>query len=369
MDALQQPNPHTPFAFVDPQTGHAIVLERYMIVGSFAVLLWDLVDSVRDDYRLVFEKKFGFMTGVFLTSRFSAFSFLLLCCLITTAPLGICSLVNYIACSMFTVYRATTSCLFYARINALYPCNRAVKIVFATLLLVAIGGAAVSLISTSSREILPTNYCATFFIGDYWQLVFTAGSDVMFDLCVCVAVTYKIRQYRVEATGDEGWRAWIWPKKASHSPMSLMNRFLQDSQIYFIVTASVKLPEILIIILFSWVVKTTGGIQIILVFPDAALTSIIASKVYRNARFGKPGLLHQRLGRTETPGPTFLPMETLGSLSHARFASPSNTRPDTRRRLNEEGIGTYALPQPGAETRLPSGSSEDLIVINSETLL
>ncbi|KAF9531364.1 hypothetical protein CPB83DRAFT_100817 [Crepidotus variabilis] len=287
-------NTDTPFLYLDPATGNLVPFCQYIVVSSFSIFLFDLLDSFKDDYQHVVQQRFCFMSVVFVISRLSCLTFLLICCFILTAPLGDqCERTVFVVATVFIFYRASTCALFYARVKAVYPQNRLVKAAFALLWCFAVGGAISSIFSVTAVRIGPTMYCIPATVG-LWELVFMVAAEGIYDLLVCIAVTYKVREYRMAEDGelDGACGPWLWfsPSKRSR----LADRFLRDSQLYFLITACVKIPEILVILCFSIIIPSASGISVVLVYPDTAVTNILATKIYRNMKLRRPGLLPLR---------------------------------------------------------------------------
>ncbi|KAF9528372.1 hypothetical protein CPB83DRAFT_344974 [Crepidotus variabilis] len=290
---LDLKNPTTPMIFLDPQAAQLVVPVQYIIVASVAIMIWDIMNNFLVDVRLSRQWKRSYMTIIFIVSRFTGFAFLFTDLLLIVSAPGNCTALAKITCSFFVVNRSCISLIFYTRVYAVYRRSNAIKIVFGFLWLLVVGGAALSLVDGTSVPLGPDGYCVTYFTRPK-LLVITAATEAVYDLMVCIAVTYRIRRagfstHVPEHSGSITSKIrYFFMRRTSGQKIS--ERVLQDSQIYFVITALIKIPEIVIIVLYATGVETASIIQVALAFPDAVVVNVIATKVYRNLKLGLPGL-------------------------------------------------------------------------------
>lgn len=102
------------------------------------------------------------------------------------------------------------------------------------------------------------------------------------------------------------------------------NLHSSDSSIINRLTILIKLPEIIVFVYFTLISPSSSGIGIVLVYPDAAISNILAAKIYRNMKLKRPGILPVR--RSGNNG-TFATHPTI-SLSLPQFASPMDSDND-----------------------------------------
>ncbi|KAF9528934.1 hypothetical protein CPB83DRAFT_853453 [Crepidotus variabilis] len=292
------PNPFTPKAFMPANVGAFITFDEYTVVGSFSILVWDIVNSARQDFELLSTRRITFMTTVFLVSRISALLAELFSVLLFTYPLGNCTLYRSLPNTFYFLYRVSTNTLFYARVQAVYHDRPIFLWVFRFLWLIAAGGACLGFFSSKVSP-LSTGYC-TFQANGFSWLVIIPVSDGLFDLLVCVAVTYGIGSGRLHDPRRRFWQRWLGWGQGYITRMS--DRFLRDNQLYVSLVACVKLPEVVIIIA-SIAVPSLTSLRIALAFPDMTLTSILATRIYRNMKLGGKGLASFE---TTDRGPSFI---------------------------------------------------------------
>ncbi len=150
------------------------------------------------------------------------------------APLGNCDQVTTAAAMVFIVYRASTCAIFYARVRAVYSQSITMKALFALLWCFSVGGAITSPFSETAIRILPTKFCIPKTIGRTWELVFMVAAEAIYDLLVCAAVTYKIREYRIGENRGGSCFGGPWLFSSNTKDSRLADRFLRDSQMYFL---------------------------------------------------------------------------------------------------------------------------------------
>ncbi|KAF9528920.1 hypothetical protein CPB83DRAFT_289519 [Crepidotus variabilis] len=279
------PNPLTPKAYTIPEVGAFLSFDEYTMVGSLAVLIWDVLNATRQDYTLLSTHRITFLNIVFVISRLSALLSETFSVLLFTTRLETCALSQWLANSFFFLYRLSTSTLFYARVQGVYQSQPYALAFFRFLWLMAAGGATMGFFSSHAFQLHPTKYCSFASKGGHW-LVTIPISEAVFDVLICSAVTYKIGHDH-SSPERPFWRRWLG--RGEEGVTRFSDRFLKDHQLYVSLTACVKLPEI-VIIFASISVPSLSGFRSALAFPDMTLTNILATKIYRGMKLGKKGL-------------------------------------------------------------------------------
>jgi TRAP-type C4-dicarboxylate transport system permease large subunit len=141
----------------------------------------------------------------------------------------------------------------------------------------------------------PTNYCVVF--ATIPQLSIAAIlPGAVFDILVCIAITYRLGQDNISTEGHVGWRRW--GVLTRRNVQYFTERFLQDSQLYLFITIWAKVPEIVIGIVYASRGPSSAAVQVALSFPDTVLVNAMVARVYRSLKLGRPGILAGQ--RTET---------------------------------------------------------------------
>lgn len=120
--------------------------------------------------------------------------------------------------------------LFLLRLRAVYAEVPTLKWAFTGLWVIHVASCILSFVAIHGIRIAPVNQCIPIILKPYWIIMFFI--QVVYELTVCVAVTYKLCANT--AAEPEHLRFW-WLLRRREIPMSrLKSRFLADSQAYFV---------------------------------------------------------------------------------------------------------------------------------------
>ncbi|KAF4610092.1 hypothetical protein D9613_010443 [Agrocybe pediades] len=156
--SFELPNPLTPLAFFPPDLAYQASVSLYVLVGSAAVLIWDILMNLQRDIKMLKRYKLTLSLVVYFISRFSALAYLLGNAVLQTAPLSHCEIVHRLQ-ALYPILIPSTSLLFFFRVRAMYSDNTKVVVFFFLLWLAVIGGSITPIIGVSAMNIGPTDYC------------------------------------------------------------------------------------------------------------------------------------------------------------------------------------------------------------------
>lgn len=147
-------------------------------------------------------------------------------------PVYDCKIFMTLSCISFWLYRISTSTIFAVRIRAIYSSNRFAIALFIILWIFNAAMTSVVYWDLKGVQISPTDYC-NYASTSNWMLLMMPLSDAIFDLAVCIAVTYRIGTLRsLDMNSGFGfWKRWLGLGRNSNTRIT--DRFLRDSQIYF----------------------------------------------------------------------------------------------------------------------------------------
>ncbi|KAF9527378.1 hypothetical protein CPB83DRAFT_895390 [Crepidotus variabilis] len=149
------------------------------------------------------------------------------------------------ALTLFALNRACTSFIFYSRVRALLRRENHLSSFFGVLwmLVVVAPVVLVAFRALVGVNVGPTRTCATLVDRGYFMLP-TPLDETAFDALVCVAVTLRLSRQNASDLNQRScrWRRWFSLDSPSHQLLS--ERFLRDSQFYFILdqSASISCP-------------------------------------------------------------------------------------------------------------------------------
>ncbi|PPQ73277.1 hypothetical protein CVT24_009932 [Panaeolus cyanescens] len=275
------PNPFTPMAFLPPDEAFQIAIATYIIVGSTAVLIWDILNSLGEDYKLLTTRRKGIATLVYWLSRVATLGFALTSTLFQTAPLTThCTLFQKVNSAWFSFATPTTALLFLLRIRAIFHRTKSVIYLFYALWLALLAGCLTAPFSTSAKRIGTTKYC----IGDDVK-VYTATAIVLplvYDTFVFLAISWKLALNHSSSGKRLGIKEMI---KGDSLPIH-SKALLKDGQAYYLTTVITGI--ITVIMLYA------PGVPILyreaFTVPNVTLINIMASRVFRTTKLklGQP---------------------------------------------------------------------------------
>ncbi|KIM42991.1 hypothetical protein M413DRAFT_435158 [Hebeloma cylindrosporum] len=268
------PNPFTPMAFLPPHLAFQAKFSEFVIACSLALLIWDQLHTLSDDYVLAFKKDFRWPTAVYFVSSVQVNSHAYFYMPFPDSQTNHCKLLGMALCICFVFLRASTAFLMYFRVCAVYAMNRSVVIFFGFTWLAAIIGAITPFHAMESTYIGPTKYCTSIVKDNY--LILLSLTDLANDVLILVAIMYKLGVTTSEIPG-------VW--KTTGRLHRFTRVFLQDSQMYYAVTVILNLSTI--ITFFAVDTPAQSPVRFTIIFPAAAIVSIMACRVFRNVKLGR----------------------------------------------------------------------------------
>ncbi|KAF9528375.1 hypothetical protein CPB83DRAFT_854504 [Crepidotus variabilis] len=295
----------TPSAWLDPQTASYYELFRFLAVASLAIVLYDILQSLQDSYEIIFKKPHCFHKLVFVVSRLSCLACILVATLAHTLEISDCELMKYVGCALYTVAQAATGYLFYVRAMATPPRSKTIQIILLSTLMVLIGGSISAAFALRSVRIAPTRYCMTHVQhrGEYIVLGFV--SQTIYDLLVCLFITKKLGPVRLpDSPIQKQSLRDTWFRSAKHYAQQCHHsqRFLQESQVYFLVALGLKIFASAWFYAFGGFNHSSGGLNIAFVFFDMVILNVLATNIYRKLILGKRGFTEPPLQTPHSPG-------------------------------------------------------------------
>ncbi|KAI6128217.1 hypothetical protein EDD16DRAFT_178554 [Pisolithus croceorrhizus] len=228
-------------------------------------------------------------------------------------PVPNCGLIAAISATFQIISSATASYLFLRRVHAVYVGSKNVQHAFSLLWSVGIGTSCLLLYDAthSYYEIADTKHCIR---QQYWALLPVAfGVPVLFDCLVYCAIMHKIlSSHRTDQ--KKGWRSFFChPKGLPH----FLRAVFEGGQQYYLITGIINTTRFS----FSTSFSILPSYQIMLSAATVALTSVMASRVYRNLLIEALDEVH--MDNRELTKPVFADRHTVNvSLSLAAEPPP-----------------------------------------------
>lgn len=265
-------------AFLPPKLANEVTIGNYVLVGGCAVFVWDILDNLTNDYKLLTKYKIRPATVVYLISRLGSLGLVLCSTIYVTAGISAdCPMFIRIVGGFYPVTIPATSLLFLFRVRAVFDNNRLVVAFFVIVWLALFGTAITIPFGLVGTRIGPTAYCL---IADMKEFV-VVPTVISFasDTLVLLAITWRLMtNAHVSPQGIRGVKGMVL---GDYLP-SFSRALLHGGQKYYTATVSLNLLTVIMLYLDS----VPALYRLMFVIPNVALMNIMASRVYRDTKFG-----------------------------------------------------------------------------------
>ncbi|KAF9044941.1 hypothetical protein BJ165DRAFT_1527886 [Panaeolus papilionaceus] len=273
-------NPLTPMAFLPPQLAVQVTTGTYVLIGGCAVLVWDIVDNLRADYRLITEKplKIRIPTMVYFISRLGTLGFALSSAIFGSAALTWdCRRFLRIVGAFYPITTPATSFLFFLRLRAVFDRDRVIVAVFAFIWIALFGSTFTVPIGLIGGNIGPTKYCMTVEIRKY--IIAPTIISFIHDTLVLLAISWRLM---TSTHTDPDIRKGVKTMVFGDYLPSFSRALLHDGQRFYTATVSLNLLTVIMFFIDS----VPPIYRLMFSIPNVALMNIMACRVFRNTKFG-----------------------------------------------------------------------------------
>ncbi|KAF8198096.1 hypothetical protein BJ912DRAFT_1055748 [Pholiota molesta] len=215
-------NPDTPLAFLEPEAAYQTAVSIYVTAASLGVLVWDILDSLSEEYKVFFRNRITMSTVAYLGSRIGSLGYVISSTIFTTAATGNCEAFEKVVDAWYPVALGCSALLFFFRVSAIYNRNRLVTGFFFVLwlgLLVCTLFIPIGVLGTSIGE---TKYCQD---ADVPSSAYAAIiAPLVHDTLVFIAISWRLTQNaHIDSDGgklSEGFKgpAIGWPTVLFNHP-------------------------------------------------------------------------------------------------------------------------------------------------------
>ncbi|KAJ7301962.1 hypothetical protein DFH08DRAFT_759861 [Mycena albidolilacea] len=255
-----------------------IQVSACVFAGSSAVLVWDILHNLRNDYSLLFEHKVTLASGSYVVSRLASLIYALGLTLFASYPLPACNTAFLAFNSFYPITVTATAFLFFFRVRAIYRASRLATLIFGFLWL--------SVLATSTT--IPISGRAISF-GDRPQCIVAHGAAyngssgvtiTVHDTIVFFAISYRLVSNfaQEDQTRGEKIRGLFSGANLPAFSKALFN----EGQMYYMITVVTNVITTAMV----YIPTTRPLYRGLLVIPNVAVSSIMACRVYRNTKLG-----------------------------------------------------------------------------------
>ncbi|KDR80236.1 hypothetical protein GALMADRAFT_223126 [Galerina marginata CBS 339.88] len=290
------PNPLTPLAFFPPDLAWQMSVLLYVSIASVAAFIWDILNNLLNDCKLVTQYRVNFPTIIYLASRWWTVTSVLIQVVMSTAPIGNCRKLGLRTGWIYPVAMSTTALLCVFRVRSIYKHSKFVTGIFVILWLGLLGGTLTVPLNSRASAIGPTDYCFT--SGTFPRYMTASGVlKLVFDAAVYLSITWRLaRDFYADEHRSDGDLTTIF--RSENLPL-LWRALLQDGQRYYLIVTVMQLA--------STILYNTDSLpapyRSILGLPTQMIMNIMACRVYRSKKFGlfsKPAVIRREKAPTVT---------------------------------------------------------------------
>ncbi|KAJ7844708.1 hypothetical protein B0H13DRAFT_2096156 [Mycena leptocephala] len=255
-----------------------IQVSAYVFAGSSAVLVWDILHNLRNDYSLLFEHKMTLASGSYVVSRLASLIYALGFTLFASYPLPACNTAYLVFNSFYPITVSATAFLFFFRARAIYGGSRLVTLLFGFLWL--------SVLATSIT--IPISGRAISF-GDPPQCIVAHGAAyngssgitiTVHDTMVFFAISYRLVSNFAQKDRTHGEK--IRELFSGANLPAFSKALFNEGQMYYMITVVTNVVTTAMV----YIPTTRPLYRGLLVIPNVTVSSIMACRVYRNTKLG-----------------------------------------------------------------------------------
>lgn len=264
-------NPLDPaLCYLPPET---LMTARYVEVGTLAVFVWELLNNLLNDYKLLSKYRIRLPIVVYFISRICSLGFAISTVVFQTAPVNSCYGLAKGLGVFFLLSVTSTSLLFFLRIQAVFNGNQWIVNLFAGLWLAVAASCSTVIIGVDGFNIGSTNYCID---GQIKPFVMTGTIvPLINDILVFLAIAWRLfRNSYAPHTVKNGVRFLVF---GDYLPR-FFKAILQDGQAYYL--ASIAVSFIAVITLFNRSIPDI--LRTVFAVPNVILMNIMACRAFRN---------------------------------------------------------------------------------------
>ncbi|KAJ7926043.1 hypothetical protein B0H13DRAFT_1097008 [Mycena leptocephala] len=251
----------------------------YVFAGSTAVLVWDILNNLRNDYSLLSKHKISPATTAYVVSRVTSLVFTLGFTMFATYPLSACNTAFIAFNSFYPIAVSSAAFLFFIRVRAVYNNSRVVTAIFGVLWLAVLTTSITVPVSGRATSVGDPPQCFTLarrgaHCGSSWITM------TIHDTFVFFAISYRLVANFADTQQTRG--AQLKEIFSGTSLPAFSKSLFTDGQMYYMITVVSNIITTVMV----YAPTSSSLYHGLLVIPNVTLTSMMACRVYRNTMLG-----------------------------------------------------------------------------------
>ncbi|KAJ7773960.1 hypothetical protein B0H16DRAFT_115264 [Mycena metata] len=254
----------------------------YVFTGSTAVLVWDILNNLRNDYTLMTRHKMSPATVAYVVSRIASLVYTLGFTLFATYPLTACNAAFIAFNSFYPITVSSSAFLFFFRVRAIYNNSRVVTIIFGVLWLAVLATSITVPVSGRGGSAGDPPQC--FSLARHGAHGGSSGITItIHDTIVYFAISYRLislfgpTQDTQQTRGDQLKELFTGTSLPAFS-----KSLFTDGQMYYMITVVTNIITTVLV----YASLSSSLYHGLMVIPNVTLTSMMACRVYRKTILG-----------------------------------------------------------------------------------
>ncbi|KAJ6533981.1 hypothetical protein DFH09DRAFT_1043577 [Mycena vulgaris] len=261
-----------------------IQLSAYVLVGCTAVLIWDVLNNLRNDYMLLFKRRFHVTSGAYVVSRLASLVYLLGFTIFFTHPIQACDTAFVAFNSFYPLVISVSTFLFLFRVRGVYGGDRLVTATFGFLWLIVVATSMTVPFRGNAIGFGDPRHCVLVNAGENTSVSGIAGIALaVYDTLSFFAISYRLVsnfRHSEELTCGEQVRTFF---NGANLP-AFSKALFTDGQMYYMITAATNCAAILLVYLPNTVLDANSIYHGVMLPTSMTVLSIMACRVYRNTK-------------------------------------------------------------------------------------
>ncbi|KAJ7900628.1 hypothetical protein B0H14DRAFT_2556088 [Mycena olivaceomarginata] len=260
----------------------------YVFAGSTAVLIWDILHNLRNDYSLLSRHKMSPATAAYVVARkraespvwFTLWDSRYSQILMRSAyPLSACNTAFIVFNSFYPIAVSSAAFLFFFRVRAIYNNSPVVTTIFGVLWLAVLATSITVPVSGRGTSVGDPPQCLT--LARHGAHGGSSGITItIHDTIVFFAISYRLVANFAHAQQTRG--AQLKELFSGASLPAFSKSLFTDGQMYYMVTVVSNIVTTVLV----YAPTSSSLYHGLLVIPNVTLTSMMACRVYRNTMLG-----------------------------------------------------------------------------------
>ncbi|KAF8898040.1 hypothetical protein CPB84DRAFT_1825539 [Gymnopilus junonius] len=156
---LDASHPLAYLAYLPPDVAYQVTIALYVLVAALSIQIWDILNNVHEDYRILMKRPASFPNIVYCVSRIFTLAYLLYAIIYETTPIGNCEKLSQVGPWLICIAIPSTSLLFFFRVHAMYNRHKYVSGFFFLMWLAVLGGNLTNVPGVAGFNIGLTKHC------------------------------------------------------------------------------------------------------------------------------------------------------------------------------------------------------------------